>query len=257
MENKTHTPFIDTSMAIIIGSVIIALSILGAGGNFQLQGYQGTRKATTTTDSATGGVKSNQEKLADLAEGIDLDGKKLLECVNKNDDSEIKKDLSDATAYGADGTPTFFIGMSTGSEISGVKVVGAQPTNVFKTIIDEALAGKTPEATGSTEIMNVSLDDDPVLGDKSAPVTMVEFSDYECPFCKRYFDSTYPELKRDYIDTGKVKVVFRDLPLSFHDPVATIEAVAANCAREQGGDESYFKMHNAIFSATKSNGEGV
>ncbi len=103
----------------------------------------------------------------------------------------------------------------------------------------------------------VSVDDDPVLGSKDAPVTLIEFSDYECPFCKRHFDQVYPDLKKDYIDTGKVKMVFRDYPLPFHDPMATFEAKAANCAGEQGGDEAYFKFHDAIFTKTKSNGNGL
>ena len=111
-----------------------------------------------------------------------------------------------------------------------------------------------PEDTGPVK---VSLDDDPVLGDKNAPVTLVDFSDYECPFCKRHFDQVYSELKKDYIDTGKVKMVYRDLPLSFHDPMATKEAIAANCARDQGGDTSYFKYHDEIFKRTKSNGNGL
>lgn len=102
-----------------------------------------------------------------------------------------------------------------------------------------------------------STDDDPVLGDKNAPVTIVEFSDYECPFCKRHFDQTLPQIISTYIDTGKVKLVFRDLPLSFHDPMATKEAVAANCAREQGGDEKYFEFHDEIFKRTISNGNGL
>ncbi len=101
------------------------------------------------------------------------------------------------------------------------------------------------------------MDDDAVLGNPDAPVTVVEFSDYECPFCKRHFEQTYAQLKTNYIDTGKVKLVFRDLPLSFHDPLATKEAIAANCAREQGNDETYFKMHDAIFTATTSNGSGL
>src|SRR5437868_2511913 len=67
-----------------------------------------------------------------------------------------------------------------------------------------------PQATPGPA--KVSLDDDPILGDKNAPVTLVEFSDYECPFCKRHYDQTYPELKKNYIDTGKVKLVFRDFP---------------------------------------------
>lgn len=110
------------------------------------------------------------------------------------------------------------------------------------------------ENTGSIKI---SLDDDPILGDKNAPVTLVEFSDYECPFCKKYFSETYPQIKREYIDTGKVKLIFRDLPLPFHDPMATKEAIAANCAREQGGDIVYFKYHDEIFKRTTSNGNGL
>ncbi len=102
-----------------------------------------------------------------------------------------------------------------------------------------------------------SVDDDPILGDKNAPVTIIEFSDYECPFCKRHFDETLPQLKEKYVDTGKVKIVFRDLPLPFHDPMATKEAVAANCARKQGGDAKYFQYHDEIFKRTKSNGNGL
>lgn len=103
----------------------------------------------------------------------------------------------------------------------------------------------------------VSMDDDAVIGKADAPVTIVEFSDYECPFCKRHYDETYSKLKTNYVDTGKVKIVFRDLPLSFHDPLATKEAIAANCAREQGTDETYYKMHDALFEKTTSNGSGM
>lgn len=114
-----------------------------------------------------------------------------------------------------------------------------------------------PEAPAAPTSSKVSVDDDPVLGDKNAAVTLIEFSDYECPFCKRHFDQVYPEIKKDYIDTGKVKLVFRDYPLSFHDPMATFEANAANCAKEQGGDSAYFKFHDALFTKTTSNGNGL
>src|SRR3990167_2707548 len=70
-----------------------------------------------------------------------------------------------------------------------------------------------PEDTGPKK---VSIDDDAVLGDKNAKLTMIEFSDYECPFCKRFYDETLSQIKKDYIDTGKMKLVFRDLPLSFY-----------------------------------------
>jgi protein-disulfide isomerase len=116
-----------------------------------------------------------------------------------------------------------------------------------------AAAAAPAEPTSAT----VSVDDDPVLGNADAPVTIVEFSDYECPFCKRHYDQTHSQLVTNYVDTGKVKIVFRDLPLSFHDPMATTEAIAANCAREQGGDAAYWKMHDEMFTRTTSNGSGL
>jgi len=118
-------------------------------------------------------------------------------------------------------------------------------------------AGAQPQAPQQPTKGVASVDDDPVLGDKNAPVTIIEFSDYECPFCKRHFDDTYPQLIKKYIETGKAKLVFRDFPLSFHDPMATKEAVAANCAKEQGGDKKYFEFHDEIFKRTVSNGNGL
>lgn len=108
--------------------------------------------------------------------------------------------------------------------------------------------GNTP---GTTAPVEVSVDDDPMIGDKDAPVTIVEFSDFECPFCGRFFLQTYPQLKKEYIDTGKVKLVFRDFPLGFH-PFAQPAAEAAECVRKFGGDEAYFKMHDKIFANQES-----
>lgn len=106
--------------------------------------------------------------------------------------------------------------------------------------------------------VQASMDDDAVLGDKNAPVTMIEFSDYECPFCKRHFMEVYPQIKKDYIDTGKVKFVFRDyIAVTGHNPLATSEAMAAECAKEQGGDSAYYKYHDAIFTQTTSGGNGL
>jgi protein-disulfide isomerase len=117
-------------------------------------------------------------------------------------------------------------------------------------------ASVAPQATPTTGPVKVAFDNSPVLGNKNAQVAVVEFSDYECPFCKRYFDETYSQIKKDYIDTGKVKLVFRNLPLSFHQN-AHKQAQAALCARDQGGDETYFKYHDEIFKRTKSNGTGL
>src|SRR3989344_9492200 len=93
----------------------------------------------------------------------------------------------------------------------------------------------------------VSIDDDPILGNKNAPVTIIEFSDYQCPFCRKFWTETFNQLKAEYIDTGKVKFVYRDFPLTSIHPAAEPAAEAANCVRELGGDEAYYKMHDKIF----------
>lgn len=131
---------------------------------------------------------------------------------------------------------------------------GTSGTAALPTASTAPAAAAPEEPTGPVK---VSLDDDPVLGNPDAPVTIVEFSDYECPFCKRHYDQTHAQLKKNYIDSGKVKLVFRDLPLSFHDPMATTEAMAANCAKEQGGDAAYYKLHDTMFEKTTSNGSGL
>lgn len=107
-----------------------------------------------------------------------------------------------------------------------------------------ALGDTNPSPAPTVNIdMEELVDDDPFLGEEDAPVTIVEFSDYECPFCSRFYTQTLPLIKSQYIDTGKVKFVYRDFPLSFH-PQAMPSALAANCAGEQG---KYYEYHNKIF----------
>ncbi len=115
-----------------------------------------------------------------------------------------------------------------------------------------------PTNNQPTGPVKVSMDDDAVLGSATAPVTMIEFSDYECPYCKRHFMEVFPDIKKDYIDTGKLKMVFRDfIAVPAHNPLATSEALAADCAKELGGDSAYFKYHDALYTKTKSNGNGL
>jgi protein-disulfide isomerase len=87
------------------------------------------------------------------------------------------------------------------------------------------------------------VDNDAVKGDKNAPVTIVEFSDYECPFCGKFYSQTLPQIEEKYIKTGKVKLIYRDYPLGFHAQ-AQKAAEAAECAGEQG---KYYEMHNLLF----------
>lgn len=87
------------------------------------------------------------------------------------------------------------------------------------------------------------LQGEPALGDPSAPITMVEFSDFECSYCRRFHKQVMPQLKRDYIDTGLVRFVHKDLPLPFH-PHALPAAAAARCAGEQN---RYWELYFSLF----------
>lgn len=80
-------------------------------------------------------------------------------------------------------------------------------------------------------------------GDPNAPVVVVEYSDYQCPACGYHAQTTMPQLKQSYIDTGQAVVVFHDYPLAMH-PNAPLAAEAARCAGEQG---AYWQMHDIIF----------
>ena len=101
------------------------------------------------------------------------------------------------------------------------------------------------QAPGSAPLpAAVSADDDPVMGDPGAPVTIVEFSDFQCPFCARFHVQTLPLIMEEYIDQGKAKLVFRDFPIRSIHPNAMLAALAGECAYEQGG---FKPMHDMLF----------
>jgi len=100
----------------------------------------------------------------------------------------------------------------------------------------------------------VGVDDDPVLGESSAPVTIIEFGDYQCPSCRLFWRDVEPRLKRDYIDTGKVKLVYRDFPIVEVHPEAMVAAVAAQCAADQG---KYWQYHDKLFREQDNRGDGL
>ncbi|MEK6917674.1 MAG: DsbA family protein [Nanoarchaeota archaeon] len=114
-----------------------------------------------------------------------------------------------------------------------------------------AAVAPTPTANPTAptpSAVKVSIDDDAMTGKKDAKVTIVEFSDYQCPFCGRFWTDTLPQIQKNYIDTGKARLVFRDFPLNSIHPFAQKAAEAVECARKQGGDVVYFKMHDKLFA---------
>ena len=99
---------------------------------------------------------------------------------------------------------------------------------------------RPPEATLTTELL---LAGEPAMGSNDAPLTIVEFSDFECSYCRRFHEQVLPSLKRTYIDTGLVRFIHKDLPLPFHRQ-ARPAAAAARCAGEQN---RYWDLYGALF----------
>lgn len=110
------------------------------------------------------------------------------------------------------------------------------------------------DAPRIAEAVNVSADDDAVLGNPDAPVTIIEFSDFQCPFCRKFYNETLPQIKKDYLLTGKAKLVYRDFPLVQIHPGATPAAESAECAKEQG---KFWEMHDVIFEEQEKQGSGT
>ena len=105
---------------------------------------------------------------------------------------------------------------------------------------DEPTAVAAP-AAAAPQRYDVSADDDPALGPADAPVTIIEFSDFNCPYCRRFHAETFPDLMAAYPD--QIRFVYRDYPITSAESM--IAAQAANCAGKQG---AYWAYHDALLN---------
>lgn len=190
------------------------------------------------------------DNLKQYAADLGLKADKFNTCLDEGKYAQkVMDDMADGKRNGVSGTPAFFV--------NDVMVSGAQPIENFKKIIDAYLSGDeeaiaqakmppTPQAPPAPNNDPVEIDGggNEVMGDANAPIEIIKFSEYECPFCTRAHNNIMPSLKKDYIETGKVKFVHRDFPLAFH-PNAQKMAEASECAGDQG---KYWEMHDTIFA---------
>jgi protein-disulfide isomerase len=205
----------------------------------------------------------DRASLERYAQELGLDVGKFKAALDSNKfAAKVERDSSEGMQVGANGTPTFFI--------NGREFVGAQPFESFKSVIDEEIkkadkllsngvklenlyaefmkeAGKAPPpaAPGTPEpqkvVSDIKIDGAPATGPKNAPVTIVAFSDFQCPFCSRVVPTLH-DLEKQY--QGKLKIVFKHQPLPFHNN-AKIAAAASMAAHEQG---KFWEYHDKLFA---------
>lgn len=204
------------------------------------------------------GSPEHSARFAEYADALGLDHTEFAACLDSADQAEaVQADVDEGLAYGVNGTPTFFIG--------GYPFSGAHPIQNFDQIITLAESGQLRDAIAESIAaaeaqqqaqnqprptiapVDVPIGDAPVRGNLDAPITIVEYSDYQCPFCSRHHTQTFPQLMENYIDTGKVRYVFKDFPLTSIHPQAIKAAEAARCARNVAGDAAYWEMHDRLF----------
>lgn len=125
--------------------------------------------------------------------------------------------------------------------------VTATPTVVKTTqsILPEPTKILTLEA-----IQNLEKTDDIMMGSATAPITIIEFSDFQCTYCKKFFDTAFALLKTTYIDTGKVRLVYKHFPIITKHPQALSAGKAFECAAAQNTEKAW-SMHDIIFEKTK------
>jgi len=126
-----------------------------------------------------------------------------------------------------------------------IKAMQADITEIKGTLntFYKLVSTKMQEEQPKPAVTELRLDSGHILGKHDAKVAIVEFSDYQCPFCRAFHAKTMPALKSQYIDTGKVQFIYRDFPFDFH-PQSVSAAVAARCAGDQN---AYWEMHDALF----------
>lgn len=225
--------------AFLLGTLFTKVQYLQNGGTPTAGG-----KAPTASK-----YKTFEDAIAAMAKIAKADSKKLLTCMNDGTKaSVVASDVAQGNTVGVNGTPAFFI--------NGRLLGGAFPFESFKEVIDKELAGKgsdvitdysqnlqdaAKQGAFDPKQKEVAVGDAQVKGKAGAPITIVEFSDFQCPYCEK----AYPVINQVVKEYGnKVLLVFKQFPLVSIHPRAQKAAEATACAGDQG---KFWAMHDALF----------
>ncbi len=191
--------------------------------------------------------KLTRENFVAYASDLKVDKKKFEQCIdNKETQQEIVDEMDKGSAAGVNSTPTTIVYVNgTPKEV----ISGAASAAQLKTIIDKHLADPSLASSMATSTVDPSLlpaigGDDHIRGNKNATVALVEYSDYQCPYCKSFHPSLVQVLN-DYKD--KIAWVYRDYPLTSIHPNAMPAAIAAECVAQLKDENAFWEYSDVLF----------
>ncbi|MCL5004078.1 MAG: DsbA family protein [Patescibacteria group bacterium] len=224
-----------TPLSIIIAGLIIATAIIFTSDKVILPDFL-LFKNTANRQAATGPVSQTP---------------KFDQCMaQKKYVPQLQSESSAAAALGVNATPTIFV--------DGIVFSNWYDYASLKSFIELELKKANgekvtlPKDLAVVPVKKVDLGGNLPLGNPSASVKVVEFGDYQCPYCEQFYSSVFPQLKKDFIDTGKVEFAFRDL--AFLGLESTNAALAASCANEQG---KFWEYHDKLYGNQKGENQGA
>jgi len=226
------------SISILLAGVIIAGAILAT--HFLPAGGPAVATGNDQNQPPTLQEQMNPALYLQLAQALGVDTKKYQSCVdNKTYQAKIDADAAEAQKAGGQGTP-FTVVYDTKTK-KALPISGALPIDQLKAAI---AAVDTQGTTGLA--MRAPSASDHIIGSPTAPVVLVEYSDFQCPYCKMI----HPSLKQIVADSnGQIAWVYRDFPLYQIHPEAENSANAAECIAAQLGNDAFWKFGDSIFES--------
>ncbi|KKT87007.1 MAG: Sodium/proton antiporter [Parcubacteria group bacterium GW2011_GWA2_46_10] len=238
MENQTQNPYV-VPVAIVVAGLLIAGAVVYNGGSFGNDGLGNT--APTQSEVVTP---------AEVAKAVGLKKVEFEKCVaEKRGTERVDTNLQEATSVGIGGTPTSIIVTPSGEQYF---MVGALPADMLDAYVAAAIeddAAKLTELEGQFGLPDAP--DVPVLeegdhlrGSIDAPVVLIEYSDLECPYCKRF----HPEVKQMIEKYGdKIVWAYRHFPLEAIHSSARPLAEGSECAAQLGGNDKFWEYVDYVF----------
>lgn len=236
--------------------------LVGFSGGLAFSSFNSGPLAMASSDSAdtqeSQGVSADmtpEETFRQISDDMGLDTESLMQCYSNSDNSEAVTDRNNIVSeVGGIGTPTFFVG---NRDVGFVRVTGAQPFSRFQEAIDTVRSEDRNESK-IVRLDNVELTGEPSKGDEDAPIKILEYTDYGCPFCSEWngFDASNripidrmkvaQQVDSEYVETGEVQFIMKDYPVPQLHPNGPKAHKAANCVFEQDEDR-YWEFHDELF----------